>query len=80
MSDISGYWVNVDFTTKICTLHAPSCIYEMNKAETNYKGIGQLKRDGGWLQFESAAEAEMACRKRFPKLTYKKCEYYCQVI
>lgn len=70
---MDAYWVNVDFPTKSCTLHAAGCRYEQNKYPTLSKGIRQLKRDGGWLPFNSAAEAEQHCNANFPNLTIKKC-------
>ena len=53
-------WVNVDKPTKKLTIHTnPNCIYVLNKKETLNKGIGKLKRDGGWISFISIEEAQM---------------------
>lgn len=52
------YWLNVDFPTKISKLHKSRCVHEQNKKETSLKGIGKLKRDGGWLYFETQEDAE----------------------
>jgi len=53
------YWVNVDKPTKTCTIHTDGiCEFERGKYETPYKGIGKLKRDGGWLHFSSREEAQ----------------------
>lgn len=68
------YWVNVDFPLKSCTLHALGCTYEMKKAETDYKGLRRMKRDGGWLQFDSATVAEQHCKAKFSQLSFKKCK------
>lgn len=51
-------WLNIDNPTKKCTLHSDSnCVYLKNKEETEYKGIGELKRHGGWLEFLKETEA-----------------------
>lgn len=55
-------WVNVDRPTAKEMLHAEHCRYVRDKHETELKGIGELKRDGGWLPFESLDEA----RKAYP--------------
>lgn len=42
-------WMNIDKPIKKCTIHQDSsCTYVKNKKETQYKGIEELKRDGGW--------------------------------
>lgn len=54
-------WVNVDNRTKRHIIHQePGCAYLRQKKETPYKGIGELKRDGGWLPFPSLQAAEQA--------------------
>lgn len=41
-------WVNIDKPTQKCSIHTnPNCSYVINKKNTLYKGVGQLKRDGG---------------------------------
>ena len=51
-------WLNIDNPTKKCTLHSdPNCVYLKNKKETEYKGIGELKRHGGYLEFLNETEA-----------------------
>lgn len=52
-----AYWMNVDKPTKTCVLHIEGCLYEKQKKETKWKGVGSLKRDGGWLRFNSPQEA-----------------------
>jgi hypothetical protein len=55
-------WVNLDKPTKKLTIHTNlSCIYVLNKKETPNKGIGKLKRDGGWISFTSIEEAQNYC-------------------
>ncbi len=46
-------WMNVDKPTKRCTLHLSQCRFVKGKKETTYKGDGEIKRDGGWLSFQS---------------------------
>ena len=53
----STIWVNVDKPAAKATLHADRCRYVQSKHETATKGVGELKRDGGWLSFGSIEEA-----------------------
>lgn len=56
-------WVNVDKPTKKLTIHTdPSCEYVLNKRETNCKGIEEMKRDGGWVSFDSLEKAKYYCK------------------
>lgn len=51
-------WVNVDKPTKRYVIHtSASCQYVTGMAETRYKGINELKRDGGWVAFDSRSNA-----------------------
>ncbi len=50
------FWLNVDTPTKRCVIHRGACGYALAKRETPYKGIGRLKRDGGWLHFAGSDE------------------------
>lgn len=63
-------WVNVDKPTKRCVIHRQGCQYEQDKSETPHKGIGELKRDGGWLSFASIEEAEDYCRREWEARGY----------
>ncbi|HBV87533.1 MAG TPA: hypothetical protein DEF42_12975 [Desulfosporosinus sp.] len=61
-------WLNVDKPLRTCTLHTDDCcIYWIKKEETNYKGLGHLKRDGGWLSFNDEKEAVIHKETSFPK-------------
>lgn len=63
-------WVNVDKPTKRCVIHAdPECIYVIRKGETPFKGVGEIKRDGGWLKFSAIKEAQSFCRSKFPSFS-----------
>ncbi|WP_147535466.1 hypothetical protein [Bacillus marasmi] len=50
-------WINIDHPTKRFSLHKV-CIYTDKMSETPYKGVGTLKRDGGWLQVKNLQAAE----------------------
>jgi hypothetical protein len=52
------FWLNVDFPTSKATLHRSSCSYAQSISATELKGIGQIKRDGGWMPAESRHQAE----------------------
>ena len=70
-------WLNIDKLTKRCTLHsAPTCIYLQNKEETEYKGIGELKRHGGWLEFPNETEAREFFLAKFERYHWAKKIYY----
>ena len=53
-----SYWLNVDIPTKAATLHTDMSPCTDARRETEYKGKKKLKRDGGWLRFESEAAAQ----------------------
>lgn len=63
MTTQRNYWLNVDFPTGSCVLHKTGCVYETEKRETPLKGMGEYKRDGGWISFESVATAEAEYRR-----------------
>jgi len=41
------YWLNVDIPTQTAMLHTNQCRHATTIEPTEYRGIGQLKRDGG---------------------------------
>jgi hypothetical protein len=59
------FWVNIDTTTKTCTMHTADCINAKTKSETKLKGVGLLKRDGGWLSFGTFVQTEDYCKREF---------------
>ncbi len=75
MERSSNYWLNVDIPTKKATLHALGCKYEIEKRETPLKGLGHLKRDGGWLGFASEADADIYARAKLSGYVIKKCGF-----
>ena len=59
-------WMNVDIPLKSCTYHGDdSCRFVFDKGETEFKGIGSLKRDGGWLKFDKYYSASQFHKEHF---------------
>lgn len=57
----TAVWVNVDKPTSRYIIHSePGCTFAQRKRETPLKGVGRLKRDGGWLAYTSIDEAQKA--------------------
>jgi len=51
-------WANIDIPTRTFTIHRDAgCRHVFEKGETPLKGLGELKRDGGWIQFEKFLQA-----------------------
>jgi hypothetical protein len=70
-------WMNIDIPLKTCTIHSdPNCPYIKNMAETRYKGIDHLKRDGGWLPFEHIREAKEFHLAKFDQYHWKEHCYF----
>lgn len=71
----SKVWVNVDKPTKTCTIHADEgCTYVKDRQETPFKGVGELKRDGGWISFNSVDEARNWCQSKYTRYEIKSCK------
>ncbi len=51
------FWMNIDKPKRRCTVHSKVCRYSIEKKETSLKGIGKVKRAGGWMPFISIEEA-----------------------
>jgi hypothetical protein len=48
------YWVNIDIPTKRFVIHHdPECRHVLGIEKTKLKGVHTLKRDGGWLNFDT---------------------------
>jgi len=63
----ASFWMNVDKPLKKCTIHCENgCSWVIKKAGTPFKGKGCIKRDGGWLPFESLTEAQNYARSEYP--------------
>lgn len=51
-------WANIDIPTKSFTIHHDAgCRHVFERGETPLKGLDELKRDGGWIQFETFLQA-----------------------
>ena len=69
-------WLNIDFPEKKATLHINTCRHVLALGPTEFKGVGKMKRDGGWMPFESNAEAEEYIRSQLvdrPSVRFAKC-------
>jgi hypothetical protein len=62
-------FINIDIPTKKFTIHH-QCVYTNKMKETSFKGIGQLKRDGGLLQIGGLKEAENLFEERYRDYTF----------
>ncbi len=69
-------WVNVDKPTNCCTIHLDSCRHVAEKRETEFKGIQDMKRDGGWSELSTLREAREFAQRSLgdtPDATVKDC-------
>jgi hypothetical protein len=67
------FWLNADKSTNIYKLHNVSCIYAVPR-ETEYKGIEEMKRDGGWFKFETYDEAYRYYKTTRPNAIWQPCK------
>ncbi|MBD3182498.1 hypothetical protein GF312_09415 [Candidatus Poribacteria bacterium] len=58
------FWVNIDKPDRKCTIHR-NCAWVDKIKETPFKGIGEIKRDGGWRSFETETDSENYCKDFF---------------
>ena len=64
-------WLNVDIPIKQCTYHSDEgCKYVFEKEETTNQGVGEIKRDGGWVHFESLMEANRYHDQKYPEFAF----------
>jgi len=69
-----AYWLNVDVPTNTATLHADASPCADARRETDLKGRDSLKKDGGWLRFQTEAAAQgWVARELESRLTLVKC-------
>ncbi|MBO9130385.1 hypothetical protein [Bacillus sp. 165] len=68
------YWLNVDKTGKLGTLHSSLCSFRLLQ-ETPFKGIERNKIDGGWFSFQSTFQAKEWLPKNFPHYQYQECSH-----
>jgi hypothetical protein len=62
-------WVNIDHPTKRFSLHRV-CIFNEKMAETPFKGVGTLKRDGGWILLENMDAAVNLYVEDYPEYEF----------
>ena len=67
---MSTYWMNIDKPWKNCMVHSEVCRYSRGKRETSLKGIGTIRRDGGWMPFISLEEARTYFDENWHHLGY----------
>lgn len=70
LKETKMFWVNIDTPAKTCTMHTSECVDVKRKRETKLKGIGLLKRDGGWLSFGTFVETENYCKRELGPKDY----------
>jgi hypothetical protein len=67
-------WLNVDKATRKCTVHDdPNCQYVVGMAATPLKGIGQIRDDGGWLDFPTLQAAHQHAQANWPNYRLTDC-------
>lgn len=67
------YWLNVDLSTNISKLHMGGCRYCKPRASTA-KGLGRLRRGGGWLRFNTVEEAKKYHIDNLEKMIWQPCK------
>jgi len=69
------FWVNVDRPLKTCTIHGEPCryvsYYVRGEGKSQFKGIEESKRDGGWFSHPSIGEAEDFCQREWAPKGFK---------
>jgi hypothetical protein len=68
-----SYWVNIDFPFRSYRLHREDCRH-CNPTETTWKGIEELKRDGGWLKFSNKKEARDYWKLHHSNFNWEPCK------
>lgn len=67
-------WANVDIPTKSFTIHRDAgCRHVFQKGETPFKGREELRRDGGWIEFEKYLEARGFYSEHFAEFKLVQC-------
>jgi hypothetical protein len=60
-------WINIDIPIKQITYHyKDNCTHVEKKKETEYEGVGEIKRDGCWLQFADLSEVIEYYKEKYP--------------
>jgi hypothetical protein len=66
------FWLNVDSSTNMWKLHKEGCRYGLPH-NTNLKGIGEMKKGGGWFKFDSYKKANEFYRKNGSNALWQPC-------
>ncbi|SEQ93094.1 hypothetical protein [Piscibacillus halophilus] len=74
MLSYNPVWVNIDLPTKRLEVHR-ECAHTNQMCETPYKGVGKLKRDGGWIRFRNA---EVAIQRLKEEYDQYECLIHCK--
>jgi len=68
-------WINVDLPTNTATYHAAPIPCVGPPEVTPFKGVQEMKRDGGWRLFETErAAGEWLSREYADRLVVVKCD------
>lgn len=54
-------WLNIDIPTKTNTIH-----FKIKPPKAKFKGIEEIKRDGGWFEFDGEEEAIKYAKSNYP--------------
>ncbi|MBP2242632.1 hypothetical protein J2Z40_003209 [Cytobacillus eiseniae] len=65
-------WINVDHPTKKITFHLDDCIF-IPTADSKYKKVNGLLRDGGWLYYKDLQEAQSYYEDNYKKYKFGSC-------
>ena len=68
------YWMNVDRPSRRCQLHRSDCVHVQSIYATPLKGVGELRSEGGWLEFGSIPEAFSYFDRNYRELEYDRLE------
>jgi hypothetical protein len=68
------YWMNIDRPSKRCQLHRSDCNHVQSKFATPLKGVGELRSEGGWLEFGSIPDAIAYFDRNYRKLEFDRLE------
>ena len=68
------FWLNVDLPTSLACLHMNSCRHARDISPTELKGVGRMKRDGGWTPFESPHEAQAYIENLGRNVAFQRCD------
>lgn len=65
-------WISVDHPTKNITFHLDDCIF-IPTADSKYKKVNGLLRDGGWLYYKGLQEAQSYYEENYKQYNSGSC-------